>query len=257
MITQLGSTLINTQRALPEFISLALQTLVKSFVPPYRLKEVFRQIYFVANQSAFIVALCVSFAAMVTILEASFHMRLVIQNDNMVPGFAALLILRELGSVIAALLITSRVGAGLAAEVGTMQITEQIDALKMLSLDPIKFVVVPRFLACIFGGFLLSIVSNLVCLFCAMAVSTIKLGYTPGSFLTAMRAFVHFQDLIFAIVKGMVFGAVIPLFSCYHGFRCKAGAEGVGLATTNSVVSTSVAVIVLDFSMGWIFSHFY
>ena len=84
-----------------------------------------------------IVIFCVSFAAMVTILESSFHMKIVIQNDSMVPGFAAMLILRELGAVVTALLVTSRVGAGIAAEIGSMKVTEQIDALKMLNIDPI------------------------------------------------------------------------------------------------------------------------
>src|SRR3954462_3135161 len=120
---------------------------------PLRLKESVQQLYFIANGSLGIIVFCVCFAAMVTILEASFHMKLVIQNDSMVPGFAALLILRELGSVVTALLITSRVGAGLAAEVGSMKITEQIDALRMLGINPVRFIVVPRFVACVWGGF--------------------------------------------------------------------------------------------------------
>jgi phospholipid/cholesterol/gamma-HCH transport system permease protein len=239
------------------FPTLVRQTLVASVTPPFRVRDLIQQLYFVANQSALIIIVCVSFAAMVTILEASFHMKLVIQNDAMVPGFAALLILRELGAVVSALLITSRVGAGLTAEVGTMQITEQVDALVMLGIDPIRFLVVPRFLACILGGFVLSILANLVCVYCAMLVSEFKLGYTFGTFIAAMSVFVHFRDLFFAALKGACFGAVIPLISCYQGFHCKAGAEGVGRATTNSVVSSSIAIILLDFVLGWIFSYFY
>ena len=146
-------------------------------------------------------------------------------------------------------------GAGLTAEVGSMQITEQVDALKMLGIDPIRFLVVPRFVACLIGGLCLSLVANLVCLYCAMLVSTVKLGYTPGSFLASMNVFVHFRDLVFAGIKGMAFGSVIPLISCFCGFRCKAGAEGVGLATTNSVVASSVVIIFLDFVLGYIFSN--
>ncbi len=240
-----------------QFIDLFAQTVVGTVKPPYRVRDIMRQLYFVANQSAFIIVFCVSFAAMVTIIEASFHMKIVIQNDSMVPGFAALLILRELGAVVAALLITSRVGAGLAAEVGSMQVTEQVDALRMLGIDPVRFIVVPRFVACWISGLVLSIIANCVCIYCAMLVSTVKLGYTAGGFLTSMRAFVDFQDLMFAAIKGAAFGAVVPVFSCYHGFRCKAGAEGVGQATTNSVVSTSVAIIVIDFVLTFVFSHFY
>jgi phospholipid/cholesterol/gamma-HCH transport system permease protein len=199
----------------------------------------------------------VTFAAAVTIIESSFHMKIVVQNDALVPGFASLLILRELGSVTAALLLASRVGAGLAAEVGSMQVTEQVDALRMLGIDPVRFIVVPRFVACVLAGLALAAIANLACLYCAMLVSVVKLGYTAGGFIAAMRTFVRFRDLVFACVKGAAFGSVIPLVSCYFGFRCKPGAEGVGQATTNSVVVSSVAIIGIDFALTFLFSHFY
>jgi phospholipid/cholesterol/gamma-HCH transport system permease protein len=233
------------------------QSMRAVFTPPWRMKDIFAQLEFVSWQSLPVILFCVSFAAIVTIIESSFHMKLVVQNDALVPGFAALLILRELGAVVSALLLTSRVGAGLAAEVGSMQITEQNDALRMLGIDPVRFLVVPRFIACVIGGFLLSLIANLVCLYCAMLVSEAKLGYSSGAFVTGMRAFVSFQDLVFAAVKGACFGAVIPLVSCFFGFRCKSGAEGVGLATTNSVVVSSVLIIFLDFVLTYAFSHFY
>ena len=257
MIDVIGKQVIIQTQSMFEFLNLLARTLFGTITPPFRIRDTIRQIYFVANESVFIIVFCVSFAAMVTIIESSFHMKMVIQSDSMVPGFAALLILRELGAVVSALLVTSRVGAGLAAEVGSMQITEQVDALRILGIDPIRFIVVPRFIACIISGLLLSIIANLVCLYCAMLISTLKLGYTSGGFLTAMRAFVGFKDLIFAGIKGAAFGAVVPLISCYYGFRCKAGAEGVGLATTNSVVATSVSIIVIDFILTFVFSFFY
>jgi phospholipid/cholesterol/gamma-HCH transport system permease protein len=257
MITRLGAYIINAFQGTLEFLELLVRTLCCMITPPFRVRDTFRQIHFVANESVFIICFCVASAAMVTIIESSFHMKMVIQNDSMVPGFASMLILRELGSVVMALLVTSRVGAGLAAEVGSMQVTEQVDALRMLGINPIRFIVVPRFVACLIAGVILSLIANLFCLYVAMLVSTFKLGYTAGGFVTAMRTFVHFQDLVFAGIKGGAFGAVIPLFSCFYGFRCKAGAEGVGLATTNSVVSTSVAIIVIDFVLSYVFSHFY
>lgn len=257
MVTALGSTLIQSFKTSTSFVDLIAKTLSRALTPPFRLRDTLNQIVFVAHESAPIVVFCVSFAAVVTIIEASFHMKLVIKNDALVPGFAALLILRELGAVVSALLLTSRVGAGLAAEVGSMKITEQLDALKMLGIDPIRYLVVPRFIACILGGFVLSIIANLVCLYVAMLVSQFRLGYSPGGFLMAMRTFVDFKDLVFASIKGASFGAVIPLVSCFYGFRCKAGAEGVGLATTNSVVTASVAIIVIDFLLSWVFSYFY
>lgn len=257
MVDFVGSNLLKITRGVRQFFELFAKTTTYIFIPPFRVKDIFTQLYFVINKSAIIVVFCVAFAAVVTIIESSFHMKIVIQNDSLVPGFAALLILRELGVVVTSLLLTSRVGAGLTAEVGSMQVTEQIDALRMLGIDPIKFLVVPRFIACVLGGIILSIVANIACLYCAMLVSQMKLGYSVGSFITSMRAFVSIQDLIFASIKGAVFGAVIPIFACFYGFRCKAGAEGVGIATTSSVVSTSVAIIVLDFVLTFVFSQFY
>jgi len=240
-----------------EFFGLFGRTLAYMITPPYRIKDIVRQIQFIAFESAPVVVFCLSFAAIVTIIEASFHMKLIIHNDSLVPGFASLLIIRELGAVVTALLVTSRVGAGLAAEVGSMQVTEQIDALKMLGIDPIRFLVVPRFVAGVISGVILTVVATCICLYGAVIASEIKLGYTAGHFIMAMRAFVHFNDLIQAMVKGAFFGAVIPLFSCFFGFRCRAGAEGVGLATTNSVVATSIAVIIIDFVLSWVFSYLY
>lgn len=257
MVQALGRLVMARGSDITDFFSLFAKTLARALTPPFRFKDVLKQIVFVAWESTPVVLFSVSFAAVVTIMEASFHMKLVVQNDALVPGFAAMLILRELGAVVSALLITSRVGAGLAAEVGSMQITEQVDALKLLGIDPIRFLVVPRFIACVVGTFIIAILANLVCLYCAMLVSLLKLGYSSGSFLMAMRSFVDFRDLIFAAIKGASFGAVIPVIACFYGFRCRAGAEGVGLATTNAVVTTSVSIIVIDFSLSWLFSHFY
>lgn len=239
------------------FSYLAARTISAAATPPFRWRDLAKQIHFVAGESLPIIVLCVCAAAMVTIIEASFHMKLVIQNDSMVPGFAAMLILRELGAVVMALLVTSRAGAGMAAEVGTMKITEQVEALQMLGLDPIRFLVAPRLIACAISGAILSLIANIVCLLAAMGVSIVKLGYTAGLFMEMSRPFVTGQDLVFAVIKGAVFGAVIPLFSCYCGLRCRPGAEGVGLATTNAVVSSSVAIIVLDFLMSYLMSYFY
>lgn len=238
-------------------ITLLAETIAGIFIPPIRSKEFFRQLFFVANKSLIIIVFCVSFAAVVTILESSFHMKMVIQNDSMVPGFAALLILRELGAVVTALLLTSRVGAGFASEVGSMQITEQVDALRMLGIDPVNYLVVPRFLACVAGGMILTIIANMTCIFAAMAVSQSYLGYTPSMFLASMHRFVQFQDIIFATIKGACFGGVIPIVACYFGFRCQQGAEGVGRATTNTVVLASIAIIVIDFILSYTFSYLY
>lgn len=238
-------------------MQLLIETFLGIFSRPFRKKEFIEQLYFIANKSLLIIVFCVCFAAVVTILESSYHMMMVIQNDSMVPGFAALLILRELGAVVTALLLTSRVGAGMASELGTMQITEQVDALRMLGIDPIKYLVVPRFLASLAGGFMLTVIANILCIFTAMLVSQYYLGYPPGLFVSSMLRFVVFNDLVFAMIKGTIFGGVIPLIASYYGFRCQPGAEGVGRATTNTVVAASVSIIVIDFILSYTFSYMY
>ncbi len=220
-----------------------------------RPKETFQQLYFVTNESFWIIVFCVSFASVVTILESSFHMKMVIQNDSLVPGFAVLLILRELGAVVTALLLTSRIGAGYASEVATMKITEQIEALKMLGIRPVEYLLGPRLIASILGTILLVAMANVICILCAMGVSELYLGYPPAMFIGAMRRFVSFQDYVMALVKAGFFGAVIPIVSCYFGFRSRSGADGVGEATTQSVVFSSIAIIVLDFILSLTFSY--
>lgn len=257
MLTMIGRQVMAVSGELADFIGMTLETIVEIFRPPFRIRDWVRQLHFIANQSLVIVLFCVSFAAMVTILESSFHMKIVIQNDSMVPGFASMLILRELGAVVTALLLTARVGAGMTAEVGTMKVTEQIEALQMLGIRPVQFLVVPRFIACIIGAALLTVVANLVCLWAAQIVSDLYLGFPPALFLTALRRFVHFHDLTFAAIKGACFGAVIPLVSCHFGFHCASGAEGVGSATTRSVVTSSIAIIVIDFLLSFLFSFLY
>jgi phospholipid/cholesterol/gamma-HCH transport system permease protein len=257
MLAVLGSNLIQSFTSLVEFLHLSLSGVLGVFKPPFRIKDIFQQLHFVANESAWIIFVCVSFAAGVVIVEAAFHMRLVVQNASMVPGFAALLIMRELAAVVSCLLLGSRVGAGWTAEVGSMKVTEQIDALKMLGIEPVKYLLSPRLVASILGAAVIVAASNILCIVVAMWVSSLKLGHTSGSFFTAIRSFVDMKDLYFSIIKGLSFGAVIPLISCFFGFRCKAGAEGVGLATTNSVVAISVSIIGLDFILTWIFSYFY
>ena len=254
MIQNLGRFLIYIYSESSAFLSLSSKSVLFIFVKPWRYKEFIQHLHFIAYQSLPMVLFCVSFASIVTIMESSFHMKLVVQNDSMVPGLASALILRELGAVVASLLLAARVGAGWAAEIGSMQVSEQVDALRLLGIGPIQYLVSPRLLASAIGGMLVSIIASLFCLYCAMLVSGISLGYGSGLFLSNMRLFVNGTDIIQAATKGLAFGSVIPLFSAYFGFRCKAGAEGVGNATTKAVVAIAVAIIVLDFFITWAFS---
>lgn len=257
MIDAIGSYVIELSTTSIRITSYLAEVFRKLFRPPFRMKETIKQIELIAGQSIWIILFCVTAAATVTILESSYHMKLVVQNDSMVPGFASLLILRELGAVVMALLLTSRVGAGMAAELSSMKVTEQIDALKILGIDPVYFLVVPRFVACFFSGMILSAFANVTCVFSAMLTSDLYMGYSPAVFITMTRTFVGPLDIFLAIAKGGVFGGIIPLVSCYCGFQCEGGAEGVGMATTQAVVVSSVLIIFSDFLMSALFTLFY
>ncbi len=223
----------------------------------FRLPETIKQMEFIAWQSLPVVLFCVAFAAIVTILESAFHMRMAIQNDSMVPGFAAMLILRELAVVVTALLVTSRVGAGMTAEISSMKITEQVEALKMLGIQPWNFIWMPRFIASILSLALLTALANSFCLFSAFWVSNTYLGFSQGMFIGSLQRFIDLQDFLLSLVKGAAFGAIIPTVSYYFGMNCKDGAEGVGQSTTNSVVCSSLLIILVDFALGYMFSFLY
>lgn len=238
-------------------LQLFRQTFVCILTGRIRGRLVFEELYNVMWKSAWIIVFCVSFAAVVTIIEASFHMKLVVQNDSLVPGFSVLLIVRELGAVITALLVASKIGAGYAAQVSLMKSTEQIDALKLLGIDPVEYLTVPRFLGCVIGGAVLTMLAILVCLFAAMIVAQVKLDFSPGLFISAMRLFVDLPDILLATLKGVFFMAVIPVVACFYGFNAASGSEGVGRATTQSVVTSSVLIIILDFILGVVLSNFY
>jgi phospholipid/cholesterol/gamma-HCH transport system permease protein len=237
-----------------QYFSDTFQTLVSTRL---RIHETVQQFYSIGYKSAPIILFCVGSAAAVTIIEYSFHMKLVLNSASLVPGFAALLVLRELGAVITALLLTSRVGAGIAAEVGSMQITEQIDALRLLNVDPYRYLVIPRLVACTFASMTLCIFANATCLLSAMIASSTYLNFSAHAFVSQTNHFASFKDFYLSIIKGAIFGAVIPLVSCYYGFHCKPGAEGVGRATTNAVVTNAVAIIILDFILTYLFSYLY
>lgn len=194
-----------------------------------------------------IVIVCTAFAGMVTTEMMAFHLSRVLQSVDMMPAFTAQIILREIGTAIPALLLVSKAGASMTAEIGTMQITEQIDALTLLRIDPIRYLVFPRFVASIVSCACLTIVAIIVTMTLAVGVAVSRFHFGMMEYVNGMKHYLLVRDLIGASLKSAVFGAVIPIVSCAYGFRCKGGAEGVGSAATNSVVTSTIAIIILDF----------
>jgi len=173
--------------------------------------------------------------------------------EAFVPQIVVLGITRELGPVIAGLMVAGRVSAAIAAEIGTMRVTEQIDALTTLSTNPIKYLVVPRLIAAVITMPLLVAVADSIGVFGGYIVATRSLGFNGAVYLKNTIDFVTQGDVVSGLVKAAMFGFIIALMGCYHGFHSKGGAQGVGQATTNAVVSASILILAANYVMTSIF----
>lgn len=176
--------------------------------------------------------------------------------EQFVPTVVLVGILRELGPVIAGLMVAGRVAAAIAAELGTMRVTEQIDALTTLATRPIKYLVVPRLMAAIISMPILVAIADSVGVFGGYFASTRSLGFTGSIYLnTTMNALTN-EDIFSGLIKAVVFGFIIALLGCYSGFNSKGGAQGVGAATTNAVVTSSILILAANYILTNIFNFF-
>src|SRR5579872_3258395 len=167
--------------------------------------------------------------------------------EAIVPQIVVLGITRELGPVIAGLMVAGRVAAAIAAEIGTMKVTEQIDALTTLATNPVKYLVVPRLVAAILSMPILVAIADSIGVFGGYVVSTQTLNFNGGTYLKNTVDFVTHQDVTSGLIKAAVFGFIIALMGCYNGFHSKGGAQGVGTATTNAVVSSSILILAANY----------
>jgi len=169
--------------------------------------------------------------------------------ENLVSSIVALGITRELGPVMAGLMVAGRVSAGLAAEIGTMRVTEQIDALRTLSTNPFKYLVVPRLLAATITLPFLVLIADILGIMGGFIVGTKSLGFNASVYIRNSVDFIQFEDVASGLVKAAVFGFIIALMGCYHGYQSKGGAQGVGRATTNAVVSASILILAANYAL--------
>lgn len=241
-------------RALTFMPTLLLQTLTRLLTQRWRKEEILRHIVSMSFGSLPIISISTAFAGILVSGEIAWHMNHALANTSMVPGITGQFILRELGIAIPALLLVSKVGASTTAEVGTMKITEQIDALRLLGIDPIGYLVAPRLIASILTTLSLTLIAVVITSVCAMIVAVAQYGFGVLEYLNHVRHFVSHTDLMCAVVKSATFGAVIPIVSCSYGFETGGGAEGVGDSTTQSVVTSTILVILFDFILTFFFS---
>ncbi len=220
-----------------------------------RKNEIIEQMSKLGVDSIPIIVFATTFAGIVATGEIAFHMNISLNTVEMIPGVSGQFIFRELGIAIPALLMVSKVGASIAAEVSTMKVTDQIDAMKMLRVNPIEVIVIPRFIASTIVVSCITLISIFVTVLFATLFAVLSYNFSFYEYLNAMTPFLHANEVLCALIKGAVFGMIIPLISCFYGFRCKAGAIEVGMTTTSSVVNSTVCVILFDFLLSYIFSN--
>ncbi len=224
------------------------QSLVWFFRPPFRGLEFVRQIDFVGTQSVLLIVLTGSFTGMVMALQA-YNGLYRYGAESIVGVTVALSMARELGPVISALMVIGRVGSAIAAELGSMRNSQQIDALVSMAVDPVQYLIVPRvFAATVVLPPLAAIFSFSGMIACYLLCIHV-LGVDGGTFMAAIRYYLEADDIVHGLIKALVFGLILSLIACQKGYFATGGARGVGIATTKAVVVSSVMVLVSDYFM--------
>ena len=213
---------------------------------PYRVSLLLRSMEFVGVGSLFIIVLTGSFTGAVMALQGIYAFK-IIKAETMVGGSVALALARELSPVLTALMVTGRAGSAMATEIGTMRVTEQIDAMETMAVNPIQYLVVPRLWASVVMVPVLTILFTLVGMVGCYLVAVVWQGVDQGLFMEKISDFMRVNDITSGIIKAAVFGAAIATIGCAKGFHAEGGARGVGQATTQAVVLASVMVFVLDY----------
>ena len=214
--------------------------------PPYYPRLILRQLIEIGYYSLPVVGLTAIFTGMVLALQ-SYTGFTRFNAESAIPNVVVISITRELGPVLAGLMVAGRIGAAMAAEIGTMRVTEQIDALTTLSTNPMKYLVAPRIIAGIAMLPLLVLVADIIGVFGGYLVSIYKLGFNPATYIRNTIDFMETIDVVSGLVKASVFGFLVSLMGCYHGYQSRGGAQGVGAATTNAVVSASILILIFNY----------
>ena len=241
-----GRIVLRLLEELGRFFQMLGATAAWAIKPPYDVPEHFRQMVRVGVDSIPVVVLTTLFTGMVMALQtfngfARFH------AEDFVGSVVALSLTRELAPVLTALMVTGRVGSAMAAELGTMRVTEQIDALTALGTEPVQYLVVPRVAASILMMPLLVMLGDAVGMYGGYLVAVQLLGANPLTYVENSFQFLEVSDVTSGIVKAAVFGLIFSLVACVRGYYTEGGAEGVGRATTRAVVAGSLAVLFADF----------
>lgn len=216
------------------------------FRRPLRINAIFKQMEFIGVKSLWVVIVTGGFTGMVLALQTYYGFRR-FSSEGLVGTTVALSMTRELGPVLTGLMVTGRAGSAIAAELGTMRVTEQIDALTVMALNPVKYLVVPRVLASLLMLPILTVIADFMGIVGGYFVGVKLLGINEGIFIGRMIKYLDLDDIYNGLAKAACFGVILAVISCYKGFYTKGGAEGVGRATTEAVVVSSITILVADY----------
>jgi phospholipid/cholesterol/gamma-HCH transport system permease protein len=251
-IRKIGFWTLSTLRKMGHMFLFLIESLVMIFRPPFKFRMLLRQIRFFGNKSLFVILLTGSFTGMVLALQLYYTLRK-FGSEALLGPAVALTIIRELGPVLTALMVTGRAGSSITAEIGIMRITEQLDALTGMALNPIRYVIVPNIVAAIIVFPLLTGIFDLIGIFGGYFVGVKLLGISSGTYFSQMESFVSMTDIRIGIYKALSFGVIVSWICCYKGFFAGYGAEGVSKATTSAVVTSSVLILIWDYFLGSVF----
>jgi phospholipid/cholesterol/gamma-HCH transport system permease protein len=248
----IGTSILNVLAAIGRLMVFIGITLRHCVTPPFFGKHLLRQFMDIGYYSLPVVGMTALFTGMVLALQ-SYTGFSRFNAEGAIASVVVLSITRELAPVLAGLMVAGRVGASIAAEIGTMRVTEQIDALTTLSVNPIKYLVVPRVIAGTVMLPILVLIGDIIGVYGGYIVSTHVLGFSSTSYLTQTWDVLETMDVVSGLVKASVFGFIVALMGCYHGYNSERGAQGVGAATTNAVVTASILILVFNFILTQIF----
>jgi phospholipid/cholesterol/gamma-HCH transport system permease protein len=229
-----------------EIVLLFIQTVLWILRPPFRIHLIFKQMEFVGIQSLNVVLLTGIFTGGVFALQ-TYHGFSMFGAESLVGSTVALALTRELGPVLASLMVTGRAGSAMAAELGSMRVTEQIDALYVMAVSPIQYLIMPRVIAATLMMPVLTVICDFVGIIGGYIVGVKVLGVNEGIFIAKIIEYLDFEDISMGLVKAAFFGLLFSLIGCFKGFYTTGGAEGVGRSTTQAVVLASVSILAADY----------
>ncbi len=248
-VESLGRVTLDTVQSLGRFGLFLAQAVAWTFIPPFKFRQLLERVHFIGFRSLSVIILTGAFTGMVLGLQVFLTLSRFGSEAFLGPA-VALSLIRELGPVLSALMVTGRAGSALTAEIGIMRITEQIDALTVMALNPMRYLIVPVVVAGVITFPLMTALFDVVGIFGGYLVGVKLLGLSEGTYFGEMRTFVDMADIMTGFWKSLSFGVIVTWVCAYKGYYTGHGAEGVSRATTQAVVLSSVVILVWDYFLG-------